>query len=112
METETRRRDGVTILGLKGKITIGAGDVVLREAVAGLLADGERQIVIDMAKVTRMDSSGLGELVAAQRAAGEAGATIRLLHVPANIGEVLQITQIVTVFDIFGDEDEAVRSFA
>lgn len=111
MTIPARNRDGVTILGPQGKITIGVGDIALRDAVDEALAAGSSKLLIDFAKVTRMDSSGMAELVAAYKRVSEAGGEIKLLQLPSNIRDVLAITQIARVFDIFEDEEAAVESF-
>ena len=111
MTMTARNRGGVTILEPRGKITIGAGDIAMREAVDEALAAGSTKILIDFSKVTRMDSSGMAELVAAFKRISDAGGQIKLLHLPSNIRDVLGITQIARVFDVYEDEDEAVQAF-
>lgn len=111
MKIPVRNRDGVTILQPAGKITIGIGDVALREAVDEALAAGSKSLVVDFQKASKMDSSGMAELVAAFKRVTESGGQIKLLHLPSNIRDVLTITQIARVFEIFDDEDEAVASF-
>ena len=107
-----RNRDGVTILEPAGKITIGVGDIALRDAVDEALAAGSKNILIDFSRVTRMDSSGMAELVAAYKRISEGGGHLKLLRLPSNIRDVLGITQIARVFDIFDDEEEAVASYS
>jgi anti-sigma B factor antagonist len=111
MKVSKRQRDGVTILEPKGKITIGIGDVALREAVHEALKEGERKILIDLSETTTIDSSGIGELVAAFTTVRHRGGELKLLHLPPKVHDILQITQLVTVFEIFDDDDEAVGSF-
>ena len=111
MSIPARNRGGVTILEPKGKITIGVGDIALRDAVDEALTAGARRILIDFSRVTRMDSSGMAELVAAYKRISDAGGQIKLLQLPSNIRDVLGITQIARVFDIYEDEDEAVQSY-
>ena len=111
MKIPVRNRDGVTILQPTGKITIGIGDVALREAVDDALAAGSTSILVDFQRASKMDSSGMAELVAAFKKVKESGGEIKLLHLPSNIRDVLTITQISRVFEIFDDEDEAVASF-
>ena len=111
MKIPARNRDGVTILQPAGKITIGIGDVALREAVDEALDAGSKSLVVDFEKASKMDSSGMAELVAAYKRVRESGGEIKLLHLPSNIRDVLTITQIARVFEIFEDEDEAVASF-
>ena len=111
MKITERERDGVKILDLKGKITIGAGDVALRDAVQAAMASGARNILINLQDVTMMDSSGVGELVSSYTTVKNRGGTLKLLHLPPKVQDVLQITQLITVFDVFESEDEAVRSY-
>jgi len=111
MKISTRERDGVTILEPKGKITIGVGDVALREAVLHQLEAGNKKILIDMSGVGTMDSSGIGELVAAYTSVNNRGGKLKLLNLPPKISDILQITQLITVFEVHDDEDEAVASF-
>lgn len=111
MNISSRQRDGVTILGPKGKITIGVGDVALRNAVHEAIAGGSKQILIDLSGVTTMDSSGVGELVSTYTTVTNRGGKLKLLHLPPKIQDIMQVTQLITVFEVFDDEDEAVRSF-
>lgn len=111
MKMSVRQREGVTILEPKGKITIGEGDVKLREAVHAALEAGGRSILINLKEVTTMDSSGIGELVSAYTTVTHQGGSLRLLHLPPKVQDILQITQLVTVFDVLDDEDEAIESF-
>lgn len=111
MKVPARNREGVTIFEPKGKITIGVGDVALREAVDEALVAGSTNLLVDFQRASKMDSSGMAELVAAYKRVTEAGGQMKLLHLPSNIRDVLTITQIARVFDIFDDEDEAIASF-
>jgi anti-sigma B factor antagonist len=111
MKVNVRQRDGVTILDLKGKITIGVGDVALRNAVQDAINSGATKVVINLKDVTTIDSSGVGELVSAYTTATNRGAKLRLANLPSKVSDILQITQLITVFDVFDSEDEGVRSF-
>lgn len=111
MKVNVRQRDGVTILDLKGKITIGVGDVALRNAVQDAINGGATKVVINLRDVTTIDSSGVGELVSAYTTATNRSAKLRLANLPSKVSDILQITQLITVFDVFDSEDEAVRSF-
>lgn len=111
MKIPVRSRDGVTILQPAGKITIGIGDVAFREAVDEALAAGSMSLLVDFQKASKMDSSGMAELVAAYKKVTDSGGQIKLLRLPSNIRDVLTITQIARVFEIFEDEDEAIASF-
>ncbi len=110
MKVNVRQRDGVTILDLKGKITIGVGDVALRNAVQEAIGGGANRVIINLHDVTTIDSSGVGELVSAYTTARNRGAQLRLENLPAKVSDILQITQLITVFDVFDSEDEAVKA--
>lgn len=111
MKISARNRDGVTILEPQGKITIGVGDVALREAVTEALNTGSKSILINMAGVTTIDSSGVGELVSTYTSVANRGGKLKLLHLPPKVDDILQVTQLITVFEVYDDEDEALASF-
>jgi anti-sigma B factor antagonist len=111
MKINVRQRDGVTILEPKGKITIGVGDVALREAVHGQLDAGERNLLIDMGGVSTIDSSGVGELVSTFTSVKNRGGSLKLTNLPPKVSDILQITQLITVFEVYDDENEAVASY-
>ncbi|WP_405014873.1 STAS domain-containing protein [Kitasatospora sp. NBC_01539] len=107
----TRQQDGASIVDVKGAIVIGVGDVQLREAVRELLSDGKKKIVLNLADVTRIDSSGIGELVSAFTTTSREGGKLKLTNLPPKVYDLLVITQLITVFEVFDSEDEAVASF-
>ncbi len=111
MKITQRNRGDVTILDIQGKITIGAGDLALRQAVQNALGSGATKIVLNLREVTTIDSSGVGELVSSYTTATNRGTTLKLAHLPEKVNDVLTITQLITVFDVYESEDEAVRSF-
>jgi anti-sigma B factor antagonist len=111
MKIEKSERGGVTILDVEGKITIGKGDVALREAVHQALADGARKILIDLGDVGTIDSSGVGELVSAFTTVTHRGGKLKLLNLPPKVNDILQITQLITVFETYDNLDEALASF-
>ena len=111
MKIEKRERNGVTILELEGKITIGKGDVVLRDAVQQLLAGGVTKMLIHLGQVTTIDSSGVGELVSAFTTVTNRGGKLKLVNLPPKVNDILQITQLITVFEVYDSEDEALASF-
>jgi anti-anti-sigma factor len=111
MKVTVREREGVTLLDLEGKITIGVGDVAMREAVHSALDRGSRNLLINMARVSTIDSSGIGELVAAYTTVSNRGGRLRLFGIPPKVNDILQITQLITVLDILEDEEEGVASF-
>jgi anti-anti-sigma factor len=111
MKINVRKRNDVTILDLQGKITIGVGDVAVRNAVQEALGAGASNLIINMKDVTTIDSSGVGELVSSYTTAINRGAKLRLENLPAKVSDILHITQLITVFDIYDTEEEALASF-
>jgi anti-sigma B factor antagonist len=112
MTLTTREVGGVTIVDLSGKITLGEGGVTLRDEVRKLVAAGQKKIVLNLADVNYIDSSGLGELVSAYTAVKNAGGELKLLNLTSKVRDLLVITKLVTVFDVKDDEASAVSSFA
>jgi anti-sigma B factor antagonist len=111
MNVNIRQRGDVTVLDLKGKITIGTGDVALRNAVQEVIESGARKVLINMANVATIDSSGIGELVSAYTTATNRGIKLKLYGLPEKVSDILTITQLITVFDVYDNEDEAVKAF-
>ncbi len=111
MNIQRRVREGVTILEVEGKVTIGRGDVALRDAVHVALAGGATKILIALGGVSTIDSSGVGELVSAFTTVTNRGGKLKLLHLPPKVNDILQITQLITVFETYDNEDEAITSF-
>jgi anti-sigma B factor antagonist len=111
MKISSRQREGVTVLEPQGKITIGVGDVALRNAVHEAVGAGSKNILIDLSGVSTMDSSGIGELVATYTTVTNRGGKLKLLHLPPKIQDIMQVTQLITVFEVFDDEGEAIASF-
>jgi anti-sigma B factor antagonist len=111
MRLTSRTRDGISILEPDGKLLIGIGDAVLRDAVEAELAAGRSRLILDLQKVTRIDSSGMAELVAAFSKVKDAGGVLKLLRLPPRVQSILGVTQLMSVFDVFEDEEEAVASF-
>ena len=110
--TIQRRESGaVTILGVSGKITIGEGSVQLRDAVRQALEAGKKNLLLDLANVTYIDSSGIGELVSAYTMTSNQGGRLKLLNLPPKVQDILMITQLITVFETYDNEQEAVASF-
>jgi anti-sigma B factor antagonist len=104
--------DGVSVVALDGRIVLGEESNALREKVKSLIADGKTKVVLNMANITFIDSAGLGTLVAAHHSAKSQGAALKLAHLGSKFQEVLQITKLLTVFDVYNSEAEAVASFA
>ncbi|HEV2274152.1 MAG TPA: STAS domain-containing protein [Acidobacteriaceae bacterium] len=111
MKLSTRQVDGVTILDLSGRITLGEGSVQLRDAVRDLLSKGSKKILLNLADVNYIDSSGIGELVSAYTTVRNQGGDLKLLNLTKKVHDLLQITKLYTVFDIRDDEASAVASF-
>ena len=107
----TRQNGDVRILDVSGKITLGDGSVVIRDAVKKLVADGTKKIVLNLGDVTYIDSSGIGELVSAFTSVSNTGGTMKLLNLTKRVKDLLQITKLYTVFEAFDDEASAVASF-
>ena len=112
MPISERKRNDVTILDIKGKITIGANEEALRDNVHRVLEGGAQKLLLNLQGVTTIDSSGVGELVSSFTSATNRGAKIKLTNLPAKINDILTITQLITVFDVYDTEDEAVASFS
>jgi len=112
LKMTNREVDGVSVVALDGRIVLGEESNALREKVKGLIAAGKKKIVLNMDNITFIDSAGLGTLVAAHHSAKTQGAGLRLCHLGSKFQEVLQITKLMTVFDVYNTEAEAVASFA
>ncbi|HJQ27429.1 MAG TPA: STAS domain-containing protein [Blastocatellia bacterium] len=106
-----RQADDVTILDLSGRITIGEGSVQLREAVKDLLGSGKKKILLNLGDVSYVDSSGIGELVSSYTTTSNQGGQLKLLNLGKKIKDLLMITKLLTVFQTYEDEQEAVASF-
>ena len=104
--------NGVTVEVLEGRIVLGEESNSLREKVKSLLAAGQKKIVLNMANVSYIDSSGLGTLVALHTSAKAQGASMKLSNLGSKFQEILQVTKLVTVFDAYATEAEAIGSFS
>ena len=107
----TRDVGDVRVIDLKGKITIGSGDLQMREAIHQALNGGVTKILVNMKEVSTIDSSGVGELVGCYTTATHKGAKLKLVSLPPKISDVLTVTQLITVFDVYDSEQDAVASF-
>lgn len=112
MKVSSRETGGVEVIKLEGKITIGSGDTQLRDTITQALNDGKNHILLDMSGVTTIDSSGIGELVGAYTTVTNRGGKLKLLHLPKKVNELLHVTQLITVFEVYEDESQAVASYA
>jgi anti-sigma B factor antagonist len=111
MKAISRTVDDVEIISLQGKITIGSGDTQLREVITNAVNAGKNKILLDLSGVTTIDSSGIGELVGSYTTATNRGGKLKLLHLPAKLNELLHVTQLITVFEVYENEAEAIASF-
>jgi anti-sigma B factor antagonist len=106
-----RQNGDVSVVDVGGKITLGDGSVVVRETVKKLIADGNKKIVLNLGEVTYIDSSGIGELVSAFTSVSNNGGALKLINLTKRVQDLLQITKLYTVFEVFNDEAAAVASF-
>ena len=111
MKATVRQVGKVSVVDLSGKITIGEGDVILRERVSELLEGGNQNILLNLEKVSYMDSAGIGELVACYKRAKEKDGTVKLLNPTVKVFDLLQLTKLEEVFETFKDEREALGSY-
>ena len=112
MKASNRQLDGVTIVDMSGRITLGEGSVILRDTIRDLVGKGQKKILLNLGDVTYIDSSGIGELVSAFSAVRREGGELKLLNLTKKVHDLLQITKLYTVFDIKDDETAAIKSFA
>ncbi len=112
MQLDLRERRDVTILVLEGRLVEGPGDRQLQEATEVLLESRRLRVVVDLSSVTTIDSRGLGELVTSEQRIREAGGRLKLIHPTDRVVRVLDIAQVLPLFEVFETEEDAVRSFA
>jgi len=112
MTIDLRMVDGITILDMNGRITLGEDTEAFRRAIGGLIADRQKMILLNLREVPYIDSSGLGELVAAFTNVRNSGGELKLLNLSAKVRTLLQITRLFTIFDVKDDETVALHSFA
>ena len=113
MSLRATHRDAgpVTVVDLSGRITLGDGSALLRKTIRGLLADERKKILLNLADVDYIDSSGIGELVSGFTAVKNRGGDLKLLQLTKKVRDLLQITKLYTVFDVYSDENSALGSF-
>ena len=108
----TERQVGdITILDMNGKVTIGEGSVALRTAIRRLLGEGKKKILLNLGSVGYVDSSGIGELVSSFTAVNKENGSLKLLNLTQKIQDLLAITKLLTVFDVFDSEADALSSY-
>jgi anti-sigma B factor antagonist len=112
MTASTRLVDGVTIVDLSGRIVLGEGSTGVRDLVRNLIKEGNKKILLNLRDVDYIDSSGLGELVSAFTSMRSQGGELKLLNLTKRVRALLQITKLLTVFDIADDEATSVKSFS
>jgi anti-sigma B factor antagonist len=111
MKATIRQVDSVVVVDISGRITLGEGCTQLRELIRDQLAKGNKRILLNLADVSYIDSSGIGELVSAYTAVSNQGGQLKLLNLTKKVHDLLQITKLYTVFDIHDDEAKAIGSF-
>jgi anti-sigma B factor antagonist len=111
MKSNNRQVEGVAVVDMSGRITLGEGSVILRDTIRDLVGKGQKKILLNLGDVTYIDSSGIGELVSAFTAVRREGGELKLLNLTKKVHDLLQITKLYTVFDIKDDETAAIKSF-
>lgn len=107
-----RREHDITVLDMKGRVRVGGGTVALHKAISCLVDEGKTRILLNLSGVTYIDSSGLGELISSHITLGRKGGELKLVHLTDKLRDLMTITKLLTVFDVFDDESEALASFA
>ena len=111
MKIEKRKKGDVTILDLKGKILIGEGIDELRESINNVIKADEKKLLLNFDQVPYLDSTGLGEVVRSYTSLKKEGGMVKIINLTQKVRDLLSVTKLITVFDTFEDEDEAVNSF-
>ena len=112
MQIEERPVGDVMVLDVKGKVTLGEGDELLKDKVNSLVTQGHKKIILNLADVPYIDSAGLGEIVRTYTTVSRMGGNLKLLNLTKRITDLLSITKLLTVFETYDSEAEAIRSFA
>ena len=112
MQIDQRAVGDVVVLDLKGRVTMGEGDELLKDKVNSLVNQGHKKIVLNLAEVPYIDSAGLGEIVRTYTTVSRQGGSLKLLNLTKRITDLLSITKLLTVFETFDSENDAVRSFS
>ena len=107
----TRQVDDVTVIDVSGRITLGEGSSALRDVLRELTAKGNKKILLNLGEVSYIDSSGIGELVSGFTSVANQGGVLKLLSLTKRVKDLLQITKLYTVFEVFDDEAKALASF-
>jgi anti-sigma B factor antagonist len=112
MQIDERNVGDVMVLDVKGKVTLGEGDEMLKDKVNSLVNQGHKKIVLNLAEVPYIDSAGLGEIVRTYTTVSRQGGSLKLLNLTKRITDLLSITKLLTVFETYDSENEAIRSFS
>ena len=112
MQIEERIVGDVVVLDLKGKVTLGGGDELLKDKINSLVNQGRRKVILNLAAVPYIDSAGLGEIVRTYTTVSRQGGSLKLMSLTKRITDLLTITKLVNVFETFDSEADAVRSFS
>ena len=112
MEIAERTVNDITVLDLKGKMTLGEGDELLKDKINSLLAAGKKKLVLNLEGVPYIDSAGLGEIVRTFTTVSRQGGSLKLLNLTKRIEDLLSITKLLTVFETFEAEADAIKSFS
>ena len=111
MQIAERTSGNVRVLDLSGQITFTQGDLLIKDKINSLVHQGHKNILVNMANVTHVDSAGLGELVGAYTTVAKAGGSMKLVNLTKRLHDLLSITKLLTVFDTFDSEQEALKQF-
>src|SRR5436189_4014846 len=111
MDIKERVVDGVSVLDLSGKIVLGEGDGQIRERIKDLLSDGQRKVLLNLGDVSYIDSAGLGALISSYATAKREGGQLKLVNLTKRVQDLLAITKLITVFETFDSEKEALESY-
>jgi anti-sigma B factor antagonist len=111
LNIEERRIGDVTVLDMDGNIRIGGSNIALAKAISALVSEGRKRVVLNLARVAYVDSSGLGELISGHVALSNSGGEIKLLNLTKRLKELMTMTKLLTIFDVYDDESKAIDSF-
>ena len=112
IQVTSRQVEDVSVVDVAGRITLGEGASALRETIRGLVAKGQKKILLNLGEVSYIDSSGIGELVSGFTTVANNGGALKLLNLTKRVQDLLQITKLYTVFDVYDKESSAVASFS
>ena len=111
VKLNTRQIGDVTVIDAAGRITLGEGSTAFRETIKDLVAKGQKKVLLNLAEISYIDSSGIGEMVSGFTSVSNAGGQLKLLNLTKRVQDLLQITKLYTVFEVFDDEAVALSSF-